>query len=326
MKRELNARESRYYVMIGNVGMTMCAFLILFHGGARLMELFYAFFAPMPISDIAYNVICDLLYGAYYLLAFMLPVLLLKILTKRQGSVYRSMYAEARVSPYLPLLILATVFCIRATSYVNFAWVSIFDYSNQTLPWLGSHEIEPYRIVLDFILTCIIPGFCEEFLFRGAILTNLLPFGRTHAILISAILFALMHQSADQLLYTFVAGLLLGLVYETTGSIWNCIAVHIVNNLFSLIDGVIVSNFYSRSSVLLPLWEGSLCLLGALSIGALICFYNRNKKTADDGFFGKDLPACGSYASCPVSQSRSVRLFFAPAMIGYLVLTVITYF
>ena len=38
---------------------------------------------------------------------------------------------------------------------------------------------------------CSVPALCEEFLFRGCILSNLLPYGKTTAILASAVLFSM---------------------------------------------------------------------------------------------------------------------------------------
>ena len=50
------------------------------------------------------------------------------------------------------------------------------------------------------------------------------------AMLMSALLFALMHMNFNQAAYTFVIGVLVVLLIEATGSIWSSIIVHIVIN------------------------------------------------------------------------------------------------
>lgn len=84
------------------------------------------------------------------------------------------------------------------------------------------------------VCICILPAICEELLFRGVILRS---FKRSEAwkgILVSAGLFALMHGSAEQTVYQFAMGVLLGLIAVKSNSIFPCMLVHFVNNLFTI--------------------------------------------------------------------------------------------
>lgn len=73
----------------------------------------------------------------------------------------------------------------------------------------------------------------EELVLRGAILRSLLrspklsPWG---AIVISAVLFAVMHFNPAQMPHAFLIGLLLGWMYYRTGSILPGVAFHWINN------------------------------------------------------------------------------------------------
>lgn len=323
MKLELNGFETRYRKTMGNLGLTMCLFLVLFYGSSLILGSVSIFFLFFPISEIWYNTVSDLLYGAFYLLAFMLPVLLFKKKMQSAGIRYRSMYAQPKISPYLPMMLFAVIFLIRTASYLNAGWSSIFDDSQSMDSWYDS-EMQPYQIIIEFIITCVVPGFCEEFLFRGAILTNCLPFGRTKAILISSILFAIMHANPAQLFYTFVAGVLFGIIYEKTGSIWNCVILHIFNNFFSLIDDVLFANFYEYSMLISTVIEGVISILGILSIVFLCVRFFSKKQDLSDGFYQKELPASDSYAVCPIAASRACSLFFAPTMLAFLVASILT--
>ena len=73
----------------------------------------------------------------------------------------------------------------------------------------------------------------EELLFRGVILTGLRPLGRGGAILVSALLFTVMHGLL--LPNYFVAGVVLGLAALATRSILVPIAIHLFHNVAALL-------------------------------------------------------------------------------------------
>jgi membrane protease YdiL (CAAX protease family) len=313
---------------MGDIGLTMIAFVVIYYASSFSLDLIYAllrgFVVNRLVSERAFYLSYQLLAGAAYLLSFMLPVLVLKLRMRGSGEPYRSMYAEPKVSGYLPLMIFAVIMLVRAVSYLNGIWVTIvFPVSMPQMPQMPV-AMEGYDIVLQFLVTCLVPGFCEEFLFRGAILTNCMPFGRTNAIIISSLLFSMMHANFSQMLYTFVAGILLGLVYEKTGSIWNCIILHVLNNFFALIDEVIYSNLYAYASVLTTMLEAVICLVGMISLWILIRRFFSKKSDLAEGFYQKTLPVSDDYATCPIETGRAVKLFFTPTMIIFIVLSVIS--
>jgi membrane protease YdiL (CAAX protease family) len=95
---------------------------------------------------------------------------------------------------------------------------------------LASHPISgPLSLVVIAPLT-------EELIFRGLILRGLL--ARTspwRAIVISALLFALIHVNPWQFPTAFVAGLVLGWAYFRTGSLTLCMAGHALHNSIALL-------------------------------------------------------------------------------------------
>lgn len=88
----------------------------------------------------------------------------------------------------------------------------------------------PLAILLDAAL----PALCEELFCRGALFSVLRPMGRRTAVFGSALLFSLMHLNLAQLPYAFVAGVLLALLYEWSGSLLLPMLFHLGNNLVSL--------------------------------------------------------------------------------------------
>ena len=94
---------------------------------------------------------------------------------------------------------------------------------------------EPLPILLYFLSSVILPAFVEEMVFRGYILHLLLPHGKTFAIMVSAVLFGLMHLYLPQLLYATAAGVLIGYFVVRSGSLWIGIFIHALNNLFAFL-------------------------------------------------------------------------------------------
>jgi membrane protease YdiL (CAAX protease family) len=83
------------------------------------------------------------------------------------------------------------------------------------------------------LVTCLLAPCLEEMLFRGIILRSFLrQYSRTAAILGSSVLFGIAHLNVYQFVTAFIAGLVLGWLYERTRSLWPCILLHAANNTF----------------------------------------------------------------------------------------------
>lgn len=317
----MSPNEQYYRKMMGTLGATMLLFLLFLNvfGIASLIVS-----EIMPPSTWG-NIIDQLIYAAVYMASFLLPIPCFRALAKKIGHSPVPIKATPKMSPFMPLILFAALAIVLAAANINSFFVSIFDYSdfsNEVL-WGDVSRMSPYEIVLQFIVMCLVPGICEEFLFRGTILTNCLPFGRSRAIFISALLFALMHQNSEQIFYTFVAGIILGVLYEYTGSIWNCVLLHIMNNFLSLFT-MVLGEYYQwtpKAELCIFILNAVVYLLGTVSAVILIVRFFSEKKSFRDGIFEKDFPAADHYAACPIEHKRAVKLFFTPTMIVFLVLS-----
>lgn len=93
--------------------------------------------------------------------------------------------------------------------------------------------------VIGLIRVCLLAPVIEEILIRGFLLDGLSrSYGNVIALLVSAFFFALLHFNMVQTLSAFICGVLLGLLYLHTGSIFCCILAHIGYNLISYIATV----------------------------------------------------------------------------------------
>jgi membrane protease YdiL (CAAX protease family) len=121
----------------------------------------------------------------------------------------------------------------------------------------------------------VYPALCEELLFRGAILGLLLRGGNTRlAIVGQAAAFAVVHIIPVRLPWTFAMGLILDWVRVRTGSLWPCVALHL---LFNLLMGV-MSLMWPDTAVLPSLEVSTLLYALPLLLGlGVLPLYSRGE-------------------------------------------------
>jgi membrane protease YdiL (CAAX protease family) len=94
--------------------------------------------------------------------------------------------------------------------------------------------------ITTFIRICLFAPIAEEILMRGYILNGLKnKYGAAVAVIISALLFAVLHFNFVQTLSAVICGLVLGLLYSKTNSISCCILAHALYNAISFFTIVI---------------------------------------------------------------------------------------
>jgi len=118
--------------------------------------------------------------------------------------------------------------------------------------------------ILSAVLLIAMPAFLEEYLMRRMIAGKLAVYNRSAAMIISALLFALMHFSAEKFPYTFVCGLILGAAYLKTGSFVIVMAVHFLNNLTAYASGVLSTFCTVRTCNIVTLSFAAVCLAATL--------------------------------------------------------------
>ena len=126
-------------------------------------------------------------------------------------------------------------------AYVNYFIVNLFvDYSEFSQEYFWAVDIEyTYQAVIYFIYIAIIPAVVEELLFRETICKSLMVYGNGTAVVVSAVLFSLMHTNIEQMIYSFIAGLLFGWVYVKTKKLFFPILVHFLNNGISALSDIL---------------------------------------------------------------------------------------
>lgn len=319
----MTQQEMGYRSVVSRIGIAM---LVLF-GGINLYRLVMSEILPLFLSGasaVTATVVEELVSALLYAAAFLVPVFVFYGIS--HGKAAEPFEATLRLPRGTVLYLMASLAIISAAAYINSYVLDIFEsitiFGNDSAP---TGEVTPragYEIVLAFITTAVVPAFVEEALFRGMVLKNLLPYGRTTAVLASALLFGIMHQSAAQFFYATVAGLVIGYIYVHTSSIWCCVLIHFCNNAFSVFMGILRERLPLNTAIL----ADTIIYLVLLLLGLVAVFLlmrgarDRSLALLREGCFERDAAPDPEYATVALPAARRVRLFFTAPMIVFLAL------
>ena len=90
-------------------------------------------------------------------------------------------------------------------------------------------------LLLDLFTTAVLAGVCEETLHRGLLLHGNSNLGITKSIILSGVLFGLLHLNIMQFFYATLIGIFLGYLCVLCNSIFPCMIVHFMNNALCVI-------------------------------------------------------------------------------------------
>lgn len=89
----------------------------------------------------------------------------------------------------------------------------------------------------NLLIIAALPGICEEFLFRGYILRSFRSMGKWPAIIITGVLFGVLHMSPFRMVPTALLGIWMGYLAWESGSLLLPMFAHLINNSLSLFIG-----------------------------------------------------------------------------------------
>lgn len=114
---------------------------------------------------------------------------------------------------------------------IFYTLLAMFGYDNSVNVTLSISN----SIGIEFLLTAIIPGICEEILHRGMFMRGSSKQGYTrYGLIFSSILFGLMHLNIQQFFYAMILGCLMGVVVIVADSIYPAMIIHFMNNALSI--------------------------------------------------------------------------------------------
>ena len=209
--------------------------------------------------------------------AFIFPFLLLLKMMKARLSDVGSFNKATNKKIMLPLILIGLGVCGFSNFVTSAAGIVLqqfgFDYNVQGI----ATPTEPFGIVLSFVATAITPALVEEFAMRGVLMGVLRKYGEGFAVIVSALVFGLMHGNLVQIPFAFILGLFFGYAVIKTGTIWTAVIIHFINNFISISFDYIFSDLTDTEAWFLNFFY----LLVLVGIG-FIGFWLLQKAGGDD--------------------------------------------
>lgn len=233
--------------------------------------------------------------GVANLIAFGIVIL---VATRRSGVGFREPYplspVSVRVLALTAVLILGTVILL---SEVDNLTRSFFPPPQALIEAFESiMNAADYPLSSVFLLVVVAPV-TEEVLFRGLILRGFLAnYSKRHAILLSALLFAVIHTNPWQFISAFVAGVLLAWLLIETGSLLPCLFAHAVANGTAWLAGmatVEIPGFTSGMEDAVqfqPFWLNAVGVAFAVGGYLLLCRTFREQARPPDDLYRRPGP------------------------------------
>jgi membrane protease YdiL (CAAX protease family) len=165
------------------------------------------------------------------------------------------------------LLVFAAMIACGASAFSTFAlaaaepWIGPMpDYILQLMPatW------QDYGMML--LIGCVGAGVCEEIFFRGLIQGVLSRRGRWVAILLTALLFGIMHMNLFQFTGGLIMGIILGWLVERGGSLLPAMVMH------ATVNGLCFTWFFAKGASLEPPPWWMLAGFGMIGLMGLVGF------------------------------------------------------
>ncbi len=174
-----------------------------------------------------------------------LPIGAYLINARRRGDGARAVlndFGVKRVSGINCVRVFVLGICmIICTMGISYVWQIILSMMGYTRVSSSSSYSSVGMLFLELLLTAVLPGVFEEVAHRGLLYAGYRD-SKWKFVVVSALLFSLMHQNIVQTGYTFFSGAVMALTMYYTGSIWCGIFLHFLNNAVSVLIGYFDQN------------------------------------------------------------------------------------
>lgn len=305
-------RYSPEYAPFRELFLTACIIGCAFLAYPAMSGIFSALINGVPVlnekyfSDPAFGYLTE---AVYSFMCVGLPFLLVYVMLKVSGRYEKELPLGAPYSGNAAfLLIFVGLGCCFAGNLAT-SWLTAFfqdlgvEFYSYQQALEGDVMPDTLMGVYAYLLrTAVVPALIEEFAFRGVVLNSLRRYGDWFAIVISAVMFGLMHGNMTQVPFALIAGVALGYAFVVTGSMWTSVIIHFTNNFVAVLFTVL-SNASGEGTGMIFTMAATYGFM-FLGILAAVVFCVKNP------FFARLYP--GVY---PRQKKKALSFFAAPTVI-----------
>ncbi len=203
--------------------------IVLLFLGIRLLSAFNLLnFMPTIVRNVVSSIFIQII------LMFSIALFMFSGLMKRKPKEVLRYYGFKKIGKkawVYAILLGVVVFFLN--SYIASIFGQFLEAIGFRSPNAQMTQYPWWLFILNIFLTALLPAVCEETAHRGLLLRGSLGFGATKAIIISGLLFGLMHMNINQFFYATIIGFYLGYLAIHSDSIIPGIVIHFINNALS---------------------------------------------------------------------------------------------
>jgi len=211
----------------------------------KIFAIYYicmAIFCAIRILTSA-GYVLDGVWGDVYLstivqigIMFLIPLFLYCVFFRvKPKSVFKSCNFDKLGITAILISIVLGIICFFINIAVSSLFSGILTFTGYRYPTSSSsNDYSTWHFFVEIFLVAVLPGFCEEFVHRGIVLQGTKHAGFKKAIVISSLMFGLIHFNVQQFFYAFIIGIILGFVSVVAKNIFPAMIIHFVNNAISV--------------------------------------------------------------------------------------------
>lgn len=155
---------------------------------------------------------------------------------KRSGLSIKKSFRLNKLGPKnIVLIFLITVLTYPIAVFFQGIFVTLLDSIVTLKPNTLPEELFKLPFLWSVFFVAIVPGVCEEIMFRGTMLRAYEKIGIKKAILISAVLFGMFHFALINFVGPIILGIVFGIMVYKTNSIYSSMIAHSLNNFIALV-------------------------------------------------------------------------------------------
>ena len=254
------------------------SFLFLLAGMGKLVGEYVAwpfvFLAGRLFGGVDAGAQSQLTQFLYYILFVALPVMLY---ARRDPGIASHLRIEPLKGRVAALSVLTAAVAVLFINCVSQLWFILVQCMGGTIPASGVAVPTTVRgLASAVILSAVLPGICEELLFRGLMLSAWEERGSLRAVTTVSLLFTLLHGNLLGIPSEFICGVLLACIVISSGSLFAGMVFHTVFN-----STLLIASYWARTveTGAEAVYTGALSLLpfllGALLFGSILMFLMR---------------------------------------------------
>ncbi len=191
------------------------------------------------------------------------------------------------------------------------------------------------KFIAAFFIMYALIGICapvvEELTFRKLLVDRLVKYGAVFSVIMSGLMFGLIHGNFGQFFYAFFLGCLFAAIYVKTGNVLYTIILHMIVNMSSSVIGVyVLDDFYKRGMESLPYVIYSVFIFLSAIVGIVMIiikskdFVPRKK----DIVFEENPEEIVTTEALEEAETESLSfkdVFFSPGMYFYLAMVIVMF-